>query len=109
MTSEPLDVVIVPFPFSDTGQSKRRPALVLSRKAFNQNGHIILSMITTQEHSPWPGDTVIKDYKKAGLHLPCIVRLKLFTLDSRLILDRIGRLSEADGTLVLRRLRESLG
>ena len=103
-----MDVVIVPFPFSDNAQSKRRPALALSRKAFNQNGHVILAMITTKEHSPWPGDTDIKDYRKAGLHLPCIVRLKLFTLDSRLILERIGRLSEADGALVLRRLRESL-
>ena len=109
MTCEPLDVVIVPFPFSDTVQSKRRPALVLSRKPFNQHGHLILAMITTTEHSPWPGDTTLTDYRKAGLHLPCMVRLKLFTLDSRLIRQRIGRLSEPDGALVIRHLRESLG
>ncbi len=32
----------------------------------------------------------------AGLPLPCIVRLKLFTLDARLLLKRIGAPSTSD-------------
>ena len=32
------EVVIVPFPFSTQPGHKRRPALVLSNKAFNQHG-----------------------------------------------------------------------
>lgn len=96
MTCEPWSVVVVPFPFSDKPGLKRRPALVLSKKQFNQDGNSILAMITTKAHSPWPGDTEIKDFKRAGLRFPCIVRLKLFTLDNGLILRRIGELDVTD-------------
>ena len=90
------DIVVVPFPFSDRAAEKRRPALVLSGTAFNEAGHTVLAMITTAGHHPWPGDCNIEDLADAGLPLPCIVRLKLFTLDDRVILRRLGQLSGAD-------------
>ena len=105
MICEPWDVVVVPFPFAERAGTKRRPALVLSKKAFNENGHTILAMITTKAHHPWPGDTDIEDQRAAGLHVPCIVRLKLFTLDNRLIAKRIGRLSEDDHRRAAKRIR----
>lgn len=96
MICDPADVVIVPFPFTEKLGVKRRPALVLSTKAFNANGHTVLAMITTKSHSPWSGDTSIEDLPVAGLRVPCIVRLKVFTLDNRLIIRRSGSLSEKD-------------
>jgi mRNA interferase MazF len=93
---EPWQVVIVPFPFTDRSQTKRRPALVLSKARFNRHGHSILSMITSAAHEPWPGDTPLKDLASAGLQRPCLVRLKIFTLDNRFILRRIGILAAAD-------------
>ena len=61
MICDPWDVVVVPFPFTEKAGAKRRPALVLSPRPFNENGHTLLAMITTQSHSPWPGDTNIKE------------------------------------------------
>jgi len=90
------DVVVVPFPFIDRARTKRRPALVLSNRAFNESSHTILAMITTKSQPLWPGDTPITDYEAAGLRLPCITRFKLFTLDNRFILRRIGHLSQTD-------------
>ena len=96
MVSEPGDVVVVPFPFTERAGEKRRPALVLSRRAFNSRGHSLLAMITTRAHHSWPGDVEIGDRKSAGLPVPFIVRLKLFILDNRLILRRIGALAPVD-------------
>jgi len=90
------EVVIVPFPFSTQMGNKRRPALVLSKRAFNQHGSTVLAMITTAGHHPWPGDVHPTDFKTAGLNAPCLVRLKLFTLDNRLIVKKVGRLALAD-------------
>ena len=90
------DVVVVPFPFSEKAAERRRPALVLSNAAFNGAGHTVLAMITTRGHHPWPGDCNLENYAEAGLPLPCLVRLKLFTLDNRVVLRRLGCLSETD-------------
>ena len=73
---EPWHVVVVPFPFSETAGSK----------------------------PSWHGDTWIEDRQTVGLDRRCFVRMKLFTLDSRLVSRRIGRLAESDP----QRVRENL-
>ena len=108
MTCEEWDVVLVPFPFSEKPGEKKRPALVLSKPVFNERGHSVLAMITTVAHDSWPGDTTLSGYQPAGLHTPCIVRLKLFTLDNRLILRRIGRLTPEDRRAVGSAIRSHL-
>ena len=94
---QPFDVVVVPFPFTDRNTSKHRPALVLSSNAFNQKArHSVLAMITSADQSSWPGDYAIKDLESAGLPTDCLLRLKLFTLDQRLIIRKAGLLAAAD-------------
>jgi mRNA interferase MazF len=99
------DVVVVPFPFTERPESKKRPALVLSNSDFNQSNHTILSMITTKRKPPWPGDSEILDYENTGLNVSCLVRFKLFTLDNRLILKKIGQLSRDDASQIESHLR----
>lgn len=94
------DLVVVPFPFSDLVETKRRPALVLSGVNFNRQGHTVMAMVTTKKDPSWPGDVPIADYQSAGLKFPCLVRFKLFTLDNRLILRKIGHLSDEDADRV---------
>jgi mRNA interferase MazF len=90
------DVVIVPFPFTDQRASKRRPAVALSSEAFStDSGHTLLAMITSAKNPPWPMDLLI-DAASVGLKSASKVRMKLFTLDNRLILQKIGSLSAAD-------------
>ena len=94
---KPFDVVVVPFPFTDQNTSKRRPGLVLSSAAFGRlTGHRVLAMITSANQSSWPGDLAIGNLEPTGLTQPCLIRLKLFTLDHRLIVRRVGKLSSAD-------------
>lgn len=96
MTCKPFDVVIVPFPFTDRRASKRRPALALSSESFSEeSGHTVLAMITSADNPPWPMDVPI-DAASAGLGSPSKVRMKLFTLDNRLILRKAGSLSAKD-------------
>ena len=100
MTSEPGDIVVVPFPFVERAGARRRPALVLSTRSFNDAGHAVLAMITASSHANWAGDVMITDLQAAGLRVECRVRLKLFTLDNRLIVRRLGRLARGDLGLV---------
>lgn len=96
-TYKQFDVVVVPFPFTDRTATKKRPALVLSSELFNSGiRHSVMAMITTASHSAWPLDIAITDLKDAGLKVPSIIRMKLFTIDHALIQKHIGHLSFQD-------------
>jgi mRNA interferase MazF len=105
-----FEVVIVPFPFTDKAQVKRRPALVLSsHAAFGRKaGHSVMAMITSAQNPPWPLDIPISDLGAAGLPAPSVVRMKLFTLDHRFIVAKRGKLSEKDRKAVSRALKSAL-
>lgn len=106
MTYKPYDVLVVPFPFTDGATVKRRPALVLSAEPFQDRaGHLVLAMITSRENRGWPLDVGVTDLKSAGLPHASVVRMKLFTLDERFVLNKAGRLAPADRHAVQRSLR----
>lgn len=107
MTYSLYDIVKVPFPFTDRQATKTRPALVLSDdKAFNSRiDHSVMAMITSAKHSDWPLDTRIENLTAAGLPAPSIIRLKLFTLDNRLILAKLGQLASTDQLAVEQHLK----
>lgn len=111
MTYKKFDIVVVPFPFTDQNTTKRRPALVLSKEdSFNkETGNCVLTMITSEKNPLWPLDSKIGNLKKAGLSAASKVRMKLFTLDSRLILKKIGGLSVKDQKVVTDNLSKLLG
>ncbi len=98
VTFNQFDIVVVPFPFTETSGSKKRPALVLSDAvAFNTLlSRSVMAMITTTTHAPWALDVPITDLSSAGLRAASVVRMKLFTLDDALVLRQIGNLAEAD-------------
>ncbi|HSS75892.1 MAG TPA: type II toxin-antitoxin system PemK/MazF family toxin [Thermoanaerobaculia bacterium] len=81
--------VVVPFPFSDLKQSKRRPALVL---ASLDGDDLILCQITSQQsrdrHAIPLQDA---DFASGNLRQSSYIRPnRLFTADQALILYRIG-------------------
>jgi mRNA interferase MazF len=110
VTYKPFEVVVVPFPFTDSNTDKRRPALVLSDDMqFNTlSNHAVLAMITSQKNPDWPLDTKIAGNRKAGLTAPSKVRMKLFTLDNRLIVKKIGTLTDNDKEAVIKALHRLL-
>ena len=98
MTYRSFDIVVVTFPFTDQNTEKRRPALVLSNlDNFNDlTETCVLAMITSEKNPDWPLDARIGSLKKTGLPAPSKVRMKLFTLDSRFIIKKIGALTSKD-------------
>lgn len=110
MTYEAFDVVVVPFPFTDRKVTKRRPALVVSRHdSFGGRiGHSVMAMITSAKSPAWPLDVPISDQASAGLPAPSRVRMKLFTLDHRLVLRTAGHLDAADRKAVQKSLQALL-
>lgn len=107
MGYERFDIVVVPFPFTDSATSKRRPALVISNAEIFDlpAGHSVMAMITSAGNTAWPLDVAISDGNAAGLVAASLVRMKLFTLDNRFILRRLGRLAATDRRTVAAALK----
>ena len=85
------DIVLVPFPFTDLSATKKRPALVLLTVEYD----VTLSFITTQMHWHKDWDLFLKPSSQNGLKKESIVRLsKITTLEKKMILGRLGSLSE---------------
>jgi len=101
-----FEVVVVPFPFTDSSKAKRRPALVISNHLEFFVDKNVLAMITTRNHRPWSLDTEISDLDPTGLKAPSIVRFKLFTIEDTLITKKIGSLGEYDRTVIQSRIRK---
>ena len=74
MTCDSFDVVVVPFPFTDSAQSVRRPAMVLSRRSFNIEGYTVMAMITDERNRGWASDVHI-DHAALELKMPSVVRM----------------------------------
>lgn len=109
MIYEPWDVVAVPFPFTDTNQTKKRPALVINKSNFQKtHGHLVLLMITSAKNSRWASDINITDLNTAGLSTPSVIRFKMFTLDERLITKKTGTLTNIDKKAVVELLKSLL-
>lgn len=110
MSFEPYAVVKVPFPFTDGQAQKQRPALILSSREFGrQSGHSLMAMITSARHSSWPQDVAVTDLEAAGLPVACVIRMKFFTLDHRLVIGELGQLSPKDKRAFRAALRQVLG
>ncbi len=102
-TYKPFSIIVVPFPFVDSGHIKKRPAVVLSSEEFQkQTKHITLLMVTSVKNNPWLGDHKIIDLDSTGLRVESVIRQKIFTLDSRLIVSSIGKLSTEDKQCVVK-------
>ncbi|ALC17022.1 PemK-like protein [Desulfuromonas soudanensis] len=110
MSYNAFDVVVVPFPFTDKATTKHRPALILSdAQTFNQQvGQAVMAMITSAKNSDWPLDIEIRDLDSAGLPSPSMIRMKLFTLDEKLIIRKTGELAGPDQAKVIAALRQLL-
>jgi mRNA interferase MazF len=87
------EVVVIPFPFSDLSQSKRRPALVISNL---QGSDLILCQITSQKkkdiYAISLNDT---DFQTGKLNKNSYIRPnRIFTAEQNIILYKIGQIKQ---------------
>lgn len=91
------DIVLVPFPFTDQSETKKRPGVVVSSSAYHRfRDDVILMAVTSQVRAPRFGELLVDDWSRAGLLKPSLVKPVLFTLEGALILRKLGRLGTTD-------------
>jgi mRNA interferase MazF len=101
------DVVIIPFPYSDLSQSKRRPALVLAGVG---RGDFVLCQITSKQYDdPHALSLNESDFLSGSLRRDSFIRIgKLFTANKTLIAGIAGHLESAKIAEAIEHLIEML-
>ncbi|MEO8718933.1 MAG: type II toxin-antitoxin system PemK/MazF family toxin [Burkholderiales bacterium] len=105
------DIVLVPFPFTDQSAVKRRPAVVISAQQYNTERHdLIIMAVTSHTRSTGSfGDVQITEWNEAGLLKSSAIKPVVTTIESRLVLRRLGRLKSPDQVSLRKLLTTILG
>ena len=92
------NVVLVPFPFTNQTSSKRRPAVVVSSRAYNATRPDLVVIPITSQLRPAQdiGEVWIEQWRPAGLLKPSVIKPVFATLEQRLALRRLGALMPED-------------
>lgn len=105
------DVVLVPFPFTSQTASRKRPAVVISNRAYSVNRPDLIVMAITSQLRPSRGlgETWVSTWQSAGLLKPSVVKPVFATLEQGLVLRRLGALDADDQAELRRAMGEVIG
>jgi len=92
------DIVLVPFPFTSQTASKKRPAVVVSGRAYNRvKPDIVVMAITSQLRATAAlGEIWLQGWQLAGLLKPSAIKPVFATLEQALVLRQLGCLDRRD-------------
>lgn len=105
------DIILVPFPFTDQTASKQRPSVVVSSSAYHREQPDIIFMAVTSQVRVLAkiGEVGIHSWQEAGLIKPSVFKPILATIDKKLILKKLGELSQEDQYALQQSLAMILG
>lgn len=105
------DIVLVPFPFTNQAAAKKRPAVVVSNRAYNAaRPDLVVMAVTSQlRPAPGPGEVWVGQWQAAGLLKPSAVKPVFATLEQALVIRRLGTLAATDQASLRKAIAETLG
>ena len=92
------DVVLLPIQFTDLTSRKVRPAVVIGR---NGADLFLVPISSVLANTDFP----LKEWRAAGLNVPCGIKAQLATVEERLVVKTVGVLTAADLQTLDERLR----
>jgi mRNA interferase MazF len=92
------EVVLLPIPFTDLTSRKVRPAVVVGRNGTD------LFLVPVSSVLP-NTDLPLREWRAAGLNVPCGVKAQLATVEERLVVKTVGALAATDRQALDERLR----
>ena len=101
----------MPFPFTSHIASKKRPAVVVSGRAYNTSRPDVVVMAVTSQLRPSQtrGEVQVGQWQAAGLLKPSVIKPVFATLERALVIRQLGTLSAADRAALRKAIEEILG
>jgi len=105
------DVVLVPFPFTSQTAMKRRPAVVVSNRAYNGARPDVVVMAITSQLRPTAGfgELWLGQWQAANLLKPSVIKPVFATIEQALVIRKLGMLGSADQAALKAAIARTLG
>jgi mRNA interferase MazF len=88
------EIVLIKYPFSDISTFKVRPAIVINSPY--PSNDIIIVPLTSRNSKLLPGEFILSKWKESGLNVQSTVKRGIYTVDEKLVVQKIGKLSVTD-------------
>ena len=97
------EVVVVPFPFTDSDNWKPRPAVVVAQ--LSRNDSIVCAIMTTRHSDGYSIPLSDTDFQQGGIDHASVIRPnRLFTADDKWIITAKGKLNPGKLLEVIQKL-----
>lgn len=96
INAEQRDIILIPFPYTNLSQNKKRPAFVLSNKEHNQHNEDLICCALTSNPRNYENSIEINKNDLESDELVFESRIKpnkIFTLNKELIIKKLARLN----------------
>jgi mRNA interferase MazF len=92
------DVVLLPIPFTDLTSRKVRPAIIIGRSGADL---FLVPISSVLSNTDFP----LNEWRAAGLNVPSGIKAQLATIEEKLVMKIVGKLSATDSQLLNERLQ----
>lgn len=111
MSVNQRDIILVPFPYSDMSQTKKRPSIIVSNKNFNSNSRDVICCAITSNPRNYNKSVEITngDLDSGELRYDSRVKpTKIFTLDKKKIIKKMAKLNITKSKEIIENLNKSI-
>ncbi len=102
------EVILLAYPFTDLSTQKVRPAAVVSADD-GKYDDIFVVPLTSKVHKLAGSEFVLENWQEAGLNVPTAIKRGCILIDDKLVIKKVGRLSENDLVSLDNALKSWLG
>ncbi len=103
------EIVLVPFPFNNLSQTKRRPVLILSNNSHNESSDDFVCCGITSDLDNKNSSIILesKDIKDGSIPKKSRIKYdKIFTLEKSLAIKKLGKINSSKMNLIRNSLKK---
>jgi mRNA interferase MazF len=102
------DIILIPYPYTDLSNTKKRPALIISKDSINKENYIVVKITSVIRNDLFSFPISPKDVEDGLLHKKSEARVnEVFTIHESIIIKKIASLNKDSLQKLLKKFKEN--
>jgi len=102
------DIILIPYPYTDLSNTKKRPAIIISKDSNNNENYIVIKITSVIRNDLFSFPITPKDVEDGLLHKESEARVnEVFTIHESIIIKKIASLNKDSLQKLLKKFKEN--